>query len=79
MWQDWLMAILSLIFVVGLLPTLLCTEKPHRSSCIVYAAGLTLYGVAYASLGMWLATVTTVLGAAMWWILLVQRRTHGQS
>jgi len=73
-WQDVLMMLGGFSFSIALLPSVLGKNKPEKSSCLITGGILAFYVVAMATLGLWLSAGATALTAAMWLILLFQRR-----
>jgi hypothetical protein len=67
MWQDWYFAAAGLLYSAVMIPSLRDpkTEIPRRSS-VLTAVALSCSAVAYASLGMWLASASCAVGASVW-------------
>jgi CHASE2 domain-containing sensor protein len=59
-------------FFIGLLPSLIGRRKPERSSGIITGSILLIFGVVYATLGLWLAFTSTMLVSIGWFILAIQ-------
>ncbi len=73
-WQDVLIMIGGFGFAIALIPAVWGRAKPPKSTCLLTATILTSYIIAFATLGLWLAAISTSLTAMMWWILLIQKR-----
>jgi hypothetical protein len=67
MWQDWYFAAAGLVYSAVMIPS--CrdrkTEIPRRSS-VLTAVALSCSAVAYATLGMWMASGSCAIGAGVW-------------
>lgn len=72
-WQDIVLAIGSLIFDIALIPSIKGKDKPAVWTSCLYALVLITFTFAYASLSLWYATVTTVITAALWGVLALQK------
>lgn len=74
MWQDLVLAVGGFGFAVALLPSVLSkTNKPARLSCLMTGSILLAFCVVYLSFGLILGTISTLLTAVMWFILLFKR------
>jgi uncharacterized protein HemY len=58
---------------MGLVPSVLGTDKPALWTSIVTGTVLIVFTATYASLSLWYATFTTALAAALWVILALQK------
>jgi hypothetical protein len=75
-WQDALIAIGNFLMAAALIPSIRShNEKPPLLTSVSTAAFLTSFGVAFVTLGLWLAMAGVWSGAVAWWILAWQRRT----
>lgn len=76
-WQDIYFAVAGLIYSAVLIPSIRNprTEIPRRSS-VLTAAILSASVLVYASLGMWLASASTLIGAGVWAFLARYRALH---
>lgn len=72
-WQDMVLSIGSLIFVVALLPSIFSPHKPSFSTSASTGAVLIVFGFTYISLNLWYAATTTFLSGVLWAILAVQK------
>jgi hypothetical protein len=74
-WQDALIATGNFVMALALIPAILShDEKPPLSSSLLTASFLTAFGVAFLTLGLWLAMAGVWSGALAWWVLAWQRR-----
>lgn len=72
-WQDWVIAVGSLMFFFALLPSVFGKDKPDVRTSALTAVILTAFMVAYASLGLKFAMFTTALVAVAWYVLFYQK------
>ncbi len=78
MFQDWYFAAAGLILSAVLIPSMLDqkTEIPRRSSLLT-ATILSCSAVVYLSMGFWLASASTLIGAGVWGFLAWRRPIRG--
>lgn len=79
---DAILAVVSAIFSVSLLPTILEQWKGRQSSIplsssVLTFAGLAMIVVVYAALGLWYAMSMGSLIAASWAVIALQRFFYG--
>lgn len=72
-WQDWVVAIGSLLFFFALLPSILSKNKPSVWTSLLTASILTIFAVVYWTLGLTFGTATTALTATGWCVLFFQK------
>ena len=81
-WQDIVIGIGSFVFFIALIPMIRGKEKPPIFSSASTSFFLWAFVVCYVSFGLWLSTVSGVLSAGAWTILLIQklrqRRNNGK-
>lgn len=74
MWQDYAIAVVQIIFVAALVPTIMDKKhKPALSTCVFNAVGTGVLVTAYTSLGLWSSSVVAAAVGAQWVLLGVQR------
>lgn len=71
-WQDLAFMIGGFVFVPSLMFCIMSSNKPPIRTSLPTAMVLTLFSVCYATLGLWLAFVSTVLTSAAWYVLVYQ-------
>lgn len=76
-WQDMVIAAGQWIFLLALLPSILGKDKPAFATSILTAVILVVFAVTYATLALWVSTVTTLLVSGAWLTLAVQK--HGMN
>jgi len=73
MWQDILFMVGNFILGAALIPTILAKEKPTRLTSGLTGVILLSYGVAFATLSLYLAAIAVIVNACMWLVLLIQK------
>jgi hypothetical protein len=74
-WQDVVIAVGQFVFAAALIPSVRGRQKPALTSSLITATGLTVFGICFATLGLWLSVAGVWTSAAMWWVLAWQVRT----
>ena len=77
MWQDYVIAIGSWLFIIALIPTIISKEKPALTTSLLTASVLTSYVLCFSSLGMLMSAISGAGTALCWWILAFQKMTNG--
>ena len=73
-WQDLVLMIAGFVLAAALISTLKSKEeKPTKSTCCTTGGTLLAICICYATLGLWLAFISTLLTAIMWFAILVQK------
>ncbi len=72
-WQDLVLMIGNILFLIALLPSIFSTEKPSKWTSLLTAVTLSVFSVTYFTLGLTFATVTVSATAIAWWTLFFQR------
>lgn len=65
-WQDKVFAIGEIVFLVGLIPSLLSDHKPAALTSFTTAAMLYSFLAVYASYGLWVTFVLGAITASIW-------------
>lgn len=73
MWQDAVLTVGSLVFMLALLPSVLGEDKPAPWTSLTTAATLYVFAGVDMTLGLTFTALTTVGTASLWATLLVQR------
>jgi len=73
-WQDVVLMVGGFVFAIALFPSIFSAHKPSRITCLATGIVLVVFAIAYATLGLTLATISTALTALCWFILLGQKR-----
>ena len=72
-WQDWAFSIGQWFFLAALMPSIFSKNKPALSTSIFTGIVLVMYVATNASLGLWLAAVSTSMTATAWFVLAAQK------
>ena len=73
LWQDWVITLGSLIFVLALFPSVLGKDKPALSTSLMTGTVLVIFALVYLTLSLWTSAVTTFLTGTLWFILAIQK------
>lgn len=78
---DTILAFVSAVFAVSLVPTVWTQWREHHSSVPLSTSGLTAAGLAvivivYAALGLWFAVVVGSMPTTAWVIIALQRLAY---
>lgn len=72
-WQDWVFGVGAIVFAAALVPTIAGKDKPSLATSIPTGIILVVYAFTQASLSLWFAAVMSVVAAALWFTLAIQR------
>jgi hypothetical protein len=72
-WQDLLIMCGGFVLAASLIPTVLHKNKPPIITTLPLTIILASYGIAFASLGLWLSTVAVLLQSVLWGVMVIQR------
>lgn len=73
-WQDAVIAVGQALFAAALVPALLGTQKPPRSTCALTGLTLLAFAAAYGSLDLWGSASAASVCGVLWLVLLWQQR-----
>lgn len=65
-WQDWVITIGQIIFIVSLIPTLKGKDKPPVLTSIPTGIVLLVFGITQYSLGLVASTFTSAILGTLW-------------
>lgn len=71
-WQDMVLTIGQIIFVLVLIPAIFSKQKPSFLTSSVTSAGLFSFSIVYFSLALWFAAIATLILSVEWCILAAQ-------
>jgi hypothetical protein len=74
-WQDIIITIGQVIFIIALIPAIKHKHKPPFSTSILNAFVLFSFAVVYITLALWFAAITTAVVGALWMLLAVQKKS----
>jgi len=72
-WQDLVISIGQFGFAIAMIPSITSKQKPALFSSLFTAIGLTVFGVCFLTLELWLSVIGVWSAALMWWILVIQK------
>lgn len=72
MWQDVVLTLGSFAFIVALIPTVLSDDKPPAVTSVTTATVLIVFTAVYATLGLYLSTISSGVLSILWWAVAVQ-------
>ena len=74
MWQDWVIMSAQWVFAVTLLMIILHKDqKPPFLSSLITSFGIYAIAFAFATLGLWLSSLSAIVTATEWAIIAYQR------
>ena len=65
-WQDWVITIGQIIFIIALIPTVRGDDKPPVSTSVVTGIVLLTFSIAQYSLGLTTSTFTSIILGLSW-------------
>jgi len=72
-WQDVVLTIGQVIFIVALVPSILSKDKPALQTSLMTAAVALSIAVVYVTLAIPFAAISAALNGSLWLVLAVQR------
>ena len=78
-WQDVVLTIGQVIFIIALFPSILSKDKPALQTSMVTSAVAFSIAVVYLTLSIPFAAISAALNGALWFVLAVQKwrtRSH---
>lgn len=79
MWQDTAVALCQIAMVPSMMPTVLRSEKPAPTTCVLNAVIMTVIAATQATLRLWFAAITATAIIAIWTTLSAQTLTRRRS
>jgi K+-sensing histidine kinase KdpD len=71
-WQDKVFSIGEIVFLTGLIPSLLSSHKPAAATSLATAVMLYAFMFVHASYGLWVTFTLTAITATIWLALGIQ-------
>ncbi len=71
-WQDAILTLGTLVFLVALIPTLLGDAKPSPLTSLLTGTVLLVFAATYLTLGLYFASITTAATGTVWLVILWQ-------
>ncbi len=72
MWQDYVISIGNIIFVISLIPSVLSKNKPALMTSLLSAVTLFLFVFTFLTLKLWFSAIAQAGSATLWSILAIQ-------
>jgi len=73
-WQDIIIAAGQWVFLLALLPSILGKDKPALTTSIATSVVLAVLAFTYATLSLWISTISATLVSSAWLTLAVQKQ-----
>lgn len=73
-WQDWVLMLCQIVFILALIPTLRGSSKPEIGTSLTTGATLWVIAVTLATLRLWNGATFTFIAGLLWFVLAEQRR-----
>ncbi len=74
-WQDIVISVGQLIFVLALLPSIVGKDKPAVSTSLINGVILAVFTFTFASLELWFSTISSAMISLAWFFLARQKYT----
>lgn len=71
-WQDKVFSVGEIVFLTGLIPSLLTDQKPAATTSLATAFMLYAFLFVHASYGLWVTFILTFITATIWLALGIQ-------
>lgn len=72
-WQDIIIAAGQWVFLLALLPSIFGKDKPALATSIATSVVLAVLAFTYATLSLWVSTISGILVSSAWLVLAVQK------
>lgn len=72
-WQDWILSVGQIFFIVALIPSVVSNHKPAFSTSVMTGTILAVFGLTYATLELALSSIVALTVAALWYVLAYQK------
>ena len=73
-WQDIIIAAGQWVFLLALLPSIFRKDKPALTTSIATSVVLAVLAFTYATLSLWISTISGILVSVAWFTLAVQKQ-----
>lgn len=71
-WQDLILGIGSILFIIALIPTYIGNNKPAYETALLTTAVLYSFAATYTTLDLWFAATTAAITGIMWMKIAIQ-------
>jgi hypothetical protein len=72
-WQDLVLTVGSIVLIIALIPSVKGPNKPALSTSIMTGCVLSTFALVYATLNLWLSSITTIIACLLWFTLAAQK------
>ena len=72
-WQDYILTIGTILFIIALIPSIFSKDKPALATSLLTGSVLAIFAFVYATLSLWLTTITVSITSITWLILAYQK------
>lgn len=72
-WQDIVITVGTLVFVIALVPALISKDKPPVSTSFVSGITILIYAFTFSTLGLWFSFVINIISGSLWLTLAWQK------
>jgi hypothetical protein len=70
MWQDYLIALVVMVFTLSVIPMITQKNTPPIATALAMSVGALILAIVYATLGLWFSLAVETLATILWGILL---------
>jgi len=72
MWQDYVLFVGQIGFLLALLPSIFSTAKPARSTSLLTALTMSVFTICFVTLHLRFTSIVAGLTSICWWVLFFQ-------
>lgn len=77
-WQDIVLSVGQLVFILALLPSFLSKDKPALMTSFITGTILCVFAFTFSTLSLWASAISTGCVSLAWFILAFQKYRLGQ-
>jgi len=78
-WQDSILTVGQIIFIIALIPALKHKHKPPFSTSILNSVVLLIFACVYTTLSLWFASFATATVGILWLVLGIQKKKTNEA
>jgi hypothetical protein len=72
MWQDVVLSACNFVLIIALLPSVFSEHKPALTTSLVTGSALSIMGITFATLSLWLTMIALFISSVLWFVLALQ-------
>ena len=72
-WQDIILSIGQIVFIIALLPSVFSKDKPALATSVITGITLMIFAFTYATLSLTNAAISAVIVSLLWFVLAIQK------